>query len=721
MQLCAILVLLLLCIMILLYIIKRSFTHVINGGVGDDYELFAMQLNDPNLSVDKLVHITDSVKDTIIKLDKMKHAADNPDRYDIIINKYYNLYKDTNVINIMPRIISSLYTYTDLYMTRSLASNLLNIYTKINNHKNNIDTLINQLKLFLDRTSSIYPPPPPSTPPPPPPTHTLPPPPPPTNTLPPSASTLTMQMPSPLTHTLPPPPPPTHMLPPPPPPPPPTHTLPPSASTLTKSSIPQQIRPSPIAIPASKTGIVFPGTNISVDAYDEYSLIDKYIELWKKNEPINYFDFKSKCCEDRKDIFTQIDRKQAKNVLSTDSKLNTFARTLISAAAANLKTNNGYIIQNIDYVNSFIIVGDLHGDLPSLILCLRKYISALHNDSSTCLVFLGDYIDRGAASADIIFILSVIKSMFPSRVYLCRGNHEDATAYKFGGNWTGQTMLNSLTSRADTIEEAFYAYIAFIIFICSLSCIVTNKGFICMHGGFSNGFTYDTYIDKKLTFVPSPISTRNNIMCLLWEDYPYVSKDDRNTGCTNLGSTGFYQMLYSHGFNGFAKGHVHNAAGSYIHDERMIETEEEFKESYIDYYIIISSIFMVLNTVEGRVEYTIEEGNDTISNETIPFDNEYEKAYSATVLLVNFDQRGNKQESFSILDGIDNEYMEYIHADIIAYYEENFPSMYSVRRIDKDLMSCFKPDPSKLPKIKYDTFKTLHDVINALNVAEGRS
>ena len=72
MQLCAILVLLLLCIMILLYIIKRSFTHVINGGVGDDYELFAMQLNDPNLSVDKLVHITDSVKDTIIKLDKMK-------------------------------------------------------------------------------------------------------------------------------------------------------------------------------------------------------------------------------------------------------------------------------------------------------------------------------------------------------------------------------------------------------------------------------------------------------------------------------------------------------------------------------------------------------------------------------------------------------------------------------------------------------------------------
>jgi hypothetical protein len=81
-----------------------------------------------------------------------------------------------------------------------------------------------------------------------------------------------------------------------------------------------------------------------------------------------------------------------------------------------------------------IIVGDLHGDLKSLVHILddSKFLSKAKSGNDVLLVFLGDYGDRGTHSPEVYYVVLKLKEMFPEHVILMRGNHEgppDLLAY----------------------------------------------------------------------------------------------------------------------------------------------------------------------------------------------------------------------------------------------------------------------------------------------------
>jgi len=81
-----------------------------------------------------------------------------------------------------------------------------------------------------------------------------------------------------------------------------------------------------------------------------------------------------------------------------------------------------------------IIVGDIHGDLESIIYILKnsKFVKKASQDEDVLLIFLGDYGDRGPHSPEVYYVALKLKELFPERVVLMRGNHEgpnDILAY----------------------------------------------------------------------------------------------------------------------------------------------------------------------------------------------------------------------------------------------------------------------------------------------------
>lgn len=98
-----------------------------------------------------------------------------------------------------------------------------------------------------------------------------------------------------------------------------------------------------------------------------------------------------------------------------------------------------------------LVVGDIHGDLESLIHILKEshITRELERNEAAMMVFLGDYGDRGAYSAEVYYTVAKLKLLYPRQVVLLRGNHEgpeDLIASphdlplqlkaKFGQDWT---------------------------------------------------------------------------------------------------------------------------------------------------------------------------------------------------------------------------------------------------------------------------------------------
>ena len=177
-----------------------------------------------------------------------------------------------------------------------------------------------------------------------------------------------------------------------------------------------------------------------------------------------------------------------------------------------------------------LIVADLHGDLSALRLALQKK-SVLGCDT---VIFLGDYIDRGPASLDVLERLFLLKIKEPDKIILLRGNHELRETNRFEG------LFRDLDH-----DEDLYARINQVFDNMPVAAVISDHIF-CVHGG-----------------IPGPVRlsdiTKEGVYPYAWNDPSEengINKSPRGLGMRTFGEDVFDEFLRINGLKRMVRGHM---------------------------------------------------------------------------------------------------------------------------------------------------------------------
>ncbi len=76
------------------------------------------------------------------------------------------------------------------------------------------------------------------------------------------------------------------------------------------------------------------------------------------------------------------------------------------------------------------IVGDIHGQFLDLLRLFEFKGMPDGTSTSARYLFLGDYVDRGPNGLECMFLLMALKIKHPEQIWMLRGNHECAEAFR---------------------------------------------------------------------------------------------------------------------------------------------------------------------------------------------------------------------------------------------------------------------------------------------------
>lgn len=131
-----------------------------------------------------------------------------------------------------------------------------------------------------------------------------------------------------------------------------------------------------------------------------------------------------------------------------------------------------------------IAIGDIHGHLEPL----QQLITQLALSSSDHVVFLGDYIDRGTQSAQVIDYLMALGQQYPQTTFL-RGNHEqmllwclDVPEYldywcKYGGDQTLRSYGLDCTPKSINLLPPSH-----LTWLNQTACFLETDQYLFVHG-----------------------------------------------------------------------------------------------------------------------------------------------------------------------------------------------------------------------------------------------
>jgi len=156
------------------------------------------------------------------------------------------------------------------------------------------------------------------------------------------------------------------------------------------------------------------------------------------------------------------------------------------------------------------VVGDVHGQFFDML----KLLDVGGDADTTQYLFLGDYVDRGSFSIEVMLLIYALKLNHPDRIWLLRGNHE----------------CRQMTAFFNFRDECEYKYdlTVYFAFMESFDTLpvaaVINGKFLALHGGLSPDLKVLSQVGGIHRFQEPP---RAGLFCdLLWADPVDEDKDD---------------------------------------------------------------------------------------------------------------------------------------------------------------------------------------------------
>lgn len=164
-------------------------------------------------------------------------------------------------------------------------------------------------------------------------------------------------------------------------------------------------------------------------------------------------------------------------------------------------------------MNRIYAIGDIHGCYDRLRRLLDRIDIRWSDDT---LILLGDYIDRGHQSFEVVDFLISLKEQHPETIFL-KGNHEAmlldflsgvrTLTYVYNG---GQQTIDSYYRHAPGVEQLIFPK-EHLDFINSLVLCHETEDYIFVHAGLRSGVPLDAQSTEDLLWIREPfINTPND-------------------------------------------------------------------------------------------------------------------------------------------------------------------------------------------------------------------
>jgi serine/threonine protein phosphatase 1 len=154
-------------------------------------------------------------------------------------------------------------------------------------------------------------------------------------------------------------------------------------------------------------------------------------------------------------------------------------------------------------MQKIFVVGDIHGCFDKLCALMDKIPLSETRDQ---LIFIGDYIDRGPSSFDVVNYMIDIKKRLPSTIFI-KGNHEDMLqnyldgsdrfTYQLNG---GQKTLDEYLNRSDN-KHAFPIPSSHLEFFDSLQLYHQTDDYIFVHAGLRKKVQLESQAKMDLLWI----------------------------------------------------------------------------------------------------------------------------------------------------------------------------------------------------------------------------